>query len=161
MKKAIGISVLLMAFVSLFGQTPSKKTEEYVLNRVLGIYNEYIHRLTVFENSLSMVSFSELYCSEEWNSLNRRVCNKEEESGNLFFDYDYWIDAQDYTSLRVDEVTVETLADNLAIVSVKLSDLEVQKKIYLVLCYERDDWFVNDFIHSLKGSMQDFLNSED
>ena len=102
----------------------------------------------------------EVYCSSDWNSLRSRVEEKESEEEDLFFDYDYWIDAQDYCDLHLINVKVESLCCDRAVVSVIISNCGNFTKKYLELCYEHDDWFVNDFITSFRGNMKDYLEGK-
>ena len=148
----------------------SKKTEDYISSRVTLIYNSIFQNLNQFD-SLSIEEIEEsnlqdgndleeMYCSDDWNSLRRRVEEKESEEEDLFFDYDYWIDAQDYCDLHLIKVKVESLCCDRSVVSVVIRNCGYLTKKYLELCYEHDDWFVNDFIDSFRGNMKDYLEGK-
>lgn len=158
--KKLTISIMLLACVlPCAAQHLSKKTEGYIVDRVTRIYNSVIQNLNQID-SMSDEELERMYCSSEWNSLLSRVEEKASEYEEPYFDYDYWIDAQDFEDLHLINVKVESFCGDRAVVLVVFSNFGSLSKKYLELCYERDDWFVNDFINSHRGTMRDYLEQK-
>ena len=164
--KLITTLFLIACVLPCMAQHLSKKTEDYVSSRVALIYNSIFQNLNQIDSEIENPilqdgnDIEEMYCSASWNSLRSRVEKKESEEEDLFFDYDYWIDAQDYCDLHLINVKVESLCYDRSVVSVVISNCGNLTKKYLELCYEHDDWFVNDFITSFRGNMKDYLEGK-
>lgn len=172
MKRFVLFLGLVLVCSSLLGQTAEKKTRSYVVNRVAKIYEDYIYNHNNINNRQNHIDIEKKYCSDSYNQLIERVNkmdnNYPDEIG--FFDYDQWIDDQDFEDLRVVDIVMSLLEDDKSIVSVYIHNSGFVYPINLVLCYERDDWYVDDFydisilnkrIRSLKNRMRRYVELDD
>lgn len=153
MKRFVLFLGLVLVWDALLGQTAEKKTKSYIVNRVAKIYEDYIYNINPEIKKDSYINLKKTYCSDSFKQLlvmvNEEDNKHPDEIG--FFDYDIWINSQEYFSpLSVDEIDVARLDDNLAIVTVFLN---YRKPIYIELCFERDDWYVDDFYSILSGGL--------
>ena len=92
------------------------------------------------------------YCSERYYALMKEaleICN---ETGDILYDYDYWVCGQDWSddwSCKV--AKVYEITDSTALVDLNIhnfSDLETT----IALRFERNDWYIDDFSPSKDGN---------
>ena len=127
-----------------------KHSEAYIRQRIDTIYKgvgkstydsegreiDYIH---------SPFNRDSAYCSERYYALKKEaleICN---ETGEILYDYDYWVCGQDFSddwSCRV--AKVYEITDSTALVDLMIhnfNDIETT----IALRFEHDDWYIDDF----------------
>lgn len=134
-----------------------KHSEAYIRQRIDTIYKgvgkstydsegkeiDYIH---------SPFNRDSAYCSERYYALMKEALEISKETGEILYDYDYWVCGQDYSDdwscrvAKVYEITDSTALADLVIHN--FSDTETT----IALRFERDDWYIDDFTPSADGS---------
>ena len=127
-----------------------KHSEEYIRQRIDTIYKgvgkstydsegreiDYIH---------SPFNRDSAYCSERYYALMKEaleICN---ETGDILYDYDYWVCGQDFSddwSCKV--VKVYEITDSTALVDLDIHNFS-DTQTTIALRFERDDWYIDDF----------------
>ena len=85
------------------------------------------------------------YCSERYYALMKEaleICN---ETGDILYDYDYWVCGQDYSddwSCKV--AKVYEITDSTALVDLMIHNFK-DNETTIALRFERDDWYIDDF----------------
>lgn len=91
------------------------------------------------------------YCSERYYALMQQALQVCEETGDVLYDYDYWVCGQDYSedwSYKV--ARVYDVTDSTAFVDLLVHNFS-DRETTIALRYERDDWFIDDFCPSDDG----------
>ena len=127
-----------------------KHSEAYIRQRIDTIYKsvgkptydsegrevDYIH---------SPLNRDSAYCSERYYALKKEaleICN---ETGDILYDYDYWVCGQDFSedwSFKV--AKVYEITDSTALVDLLIHNFN-DKETTIALRFERDDWYIDDF----------------
>lgn len=127
-----------------------KHSEAYIRQRIHTIYKgvgkstydsegreiDYIH---------SPFNRDSAYCSERYYALKKEALEICSETGEILYDYDYWVCGQDFSddwSCRV--AKVYKITDSTALVDLMIhnfNDIETT----IALRFERDDWYIDDF----------------
>lgn len=127
-----------------------KHSEAYIRQRIDTIYEgvgkptydsegrevDYIH---------SPFNRDSAYCSERYYALKKEaleICN---ETGDILYDYDYWVCGQDFSddwSCKV--AKVYEITDTTALVDLMIHNFN-DKETTIALRFERDDWYIDDF----------------
>ena len=126
-----------------------KHSEAYIRQRIDTIYEsvgkptydsegrevDYIH---------SPLNRDSAYCSERYYALKKEaleICN---ETGDILYDYDYWVCGQDFSedwSFKV--AKVYEITDSTALVDLLIHNFN-DKETTIALRFERDDWYIDD-----------------
>ena len=113
------------------GEEAAKHTQEYISQRIDTIYK--------YKDDAKC-------CSKRYNDLTNQACKIADELDDLFIDCDHWVAGQDIDpkwSYKVKDIKIES--DSVAWVELNIHNFSDQK-VKLKLFYERDDWFVDDFL---------------
>ena len=92
------------------------------------------------------------YCSERYYALKKEARQLCDETGDILYDYDYWVCGQDWSddwSCKV--AKVYEITDSTALVDLNIhnfSDIETT----IALRFERNDWYIDDFSPSKDGN---------
>ena len=133
-------------------------------------YEDSLRNLDQLQNSPTWENrknFNADYCSAGLNDLFNQVDEIDsmyhsDEMG--FFDADYWIMAQDYSSeLHVSGVKVVEMSGNEAIVDLMIHDFGSARPMRLKMVYEDSQWKIDSFIdndYDLKKSMEEYVLNE-
>ena len=108
-----------------------RHTKEYITQRIDTIYK--------YRNDTKC-------CSNRYNDLTTKACKIAEELDDMFIDCDHWVAGQDIDpkfSYKIRNIKVES--DSIAWVEMNIHNFS-DHKVRLKLLYERDDWFVDDFL---------------
>ena len=98
-------------------------------------------------------NFDSIYCSTRYKALLKEALDLEEED-DILLDYDHWTSSQDDTDFTCKTVTVSNLTDSTAIAKVNEENVGRSYAVTLVLLFERNDWFVDDFLFNEDGSSE-------
>ena len=133
-----------------------KHSEAYIRQRIDTIYKTV--GKSVYDNQGNEVSYfknpfnrDSAYCSERYYALMKEATQLCNETGDILYDYDYWVCGQDYSDdwsckvAKVYEITDSTALVDLVIHN--FSDTETT----IALCFERNDWYIDDFSPSKDG----------
>ena len=134
-----------------------KHSEAYIRQRIDTIYKG-VGKPTydVEGNEVSYIrnpfNRDSAYCSERYYALKKEAIQLCDETGDILYDYDYWVCGQDWSddwSCKV--AKVYEITDSTALVDLNIhnfSDLETT----IALRFERDDWYIDDFSPSKDGN---------
>ncbi len=155
---------------------PSLKKEdqmnkEYVAERVNAIYHDVFTQYYSEDadlNEQDIPSPDEKYCTKEWKELLNKVIdydNTHNPDDIGFFEADYWVMGQDFGDLSISDVNVVKLDDDDATVELNLHNLGKTTTIRLEMEYERNNWFIDNFVDveygiSWKNDMEEYLKED-
>ncbi len=154
--------LLGLSFAVYNGQLKNGHEVDDVKTRVEAIYTDvaevYNKSNKVLDPNLpDSADFDTRYCTTDWNRTLKAALMSQPDSDEIgVFDYDYWIQGQDYGDVSVSRVHVESLEGDRAVVTLTLSNLELDNDIKLYMLYERDNWFIDDMVDKLpsRGSQE-------
>ncbi len=134
-----------------------KHSEAYIRQRIDTIYKGV--GKSTYDGEGNEVSYirnpfnrDSAYCSERYYALKKEAIQLCDETGDILYDYDYWVCGQDWSddwSCKV--AKVYEITDSTALVDLNIhnfSDLETT----IALLFERDDWYIDDFSPSKDGN---------
>ena len=73
-----------------------------------------------------------------------KICVKETD---ILLDYDHWTRSQDDGDFKVKQFKVKDITDSTAVAIVEATNFNHKTVIRLSLCYERGDWYIDDFLN--------------
>ena len=127
-----------------------KHSEAYIRQRIDTIYKgvgkstydsegreiDYIH---------SPFNRDSAYCSERYYALMKEALEICSETGEILYDYDYWVRGQDFSDNWSCKVTkVYEITDSTALVDLMIHNFD-DIETTIALRFERDDWYIDDF----------------
>lgn len=127
-----------------------KHSEAYIRQRIDTIYKgvgkstydsegreiDYIH---------SPFNRDSAYCSERYYALMKEALEICSETGEILYDYDYWVRGQDFSDDWNCRVTkVYEITDSTALVDLMIHNFD-DIETTIALRFERDDWYIDDF----------------
>ena len=130
----------------------------YLKERIQKIYAN----VTLFYNRLDTLrqngegaptrwpDFDKLYCSADWNDKLSAVTALEEESDGkrVFFDWNYWTCAEDYSFMYASDVEVIDKTGNTGTASLTLHNGDMAVPVLLNMVFERGDWFIDEITNN-------------
>ena len=127
-----------------------KHSEAYIRQRIDTIYKGV--GKSTYDNEGREIDYIHIpfnrdsaYCSERYYALKKEaleICN---ETGDILYDYDYWVCGQDFSedwSFKV--AKVYEITDSTALVDLLIHNFN-DKETTIALRFERDDWYIDDF----------------
>lgn len=133
-----------------------KHSEAYIRQRIDTIYKTV--GKSVYDNQGNEVSYfknpfnrDSAYCSERYYALMKEATQLCNETGDILYDYDYWVCGQDYSddwSCKV--AKVYEITDSAALVDLVIHNFS-DTETTIALCFERNDWYIDDFSPSKDG----------
>lgn len=134
-----------------------KHSEAYIRQRIDSIYQTVGE--TVVDGEGNKVDYihnpfnrDSAYCSQRYYALMREAKRISDETGDLLYNYDYWVCGQDFSddwSCKVAKVYEMTDTSALVVLAIhNFSDIETT----IALRFERDDWYIDDFSPSKDGN---------
>lgn len=134
------IFVLFLQFcgsLSALAADADKHSSRYLSQRIDTIYS-YYHKMNL----------DSAFCSVGYRDLMRQAMDQMDED-DILLDYDHWINAQDYSKdLSARAASIEAFTDSTAIVKVAVRNFGKEDEVVLRMQFERDDWYVDDFLPS-------------
>lgn len=129
-----------------------KHTESYVLKRMDLIYSRYKEENVKHDEFGNVeinreISYDSMFCSSRYNKLfdeAYKICVKETD---ILLDYDHWTRSQDDGDFKVMQFKVKDITDSTAVAIVEATNFNHKTVIRLSLCYERGDWYIDDFLN--------------
>ena len=136
-------SAIVALFLQLCGSLSAtaadadKHSSRYLSQRIDTIYSYF--------NKMDLDS---AFCSVGYRDLMRQAMDQMDED-DILLDYDHWINAQDYSKdLSARAASIEAFTDSTAIVKVAVRNFGKEDEVVLRMQFERDDWYVDDFLPS-------------
>ena len=127
-----------------------KHSEAYIRQRIDTIYKTV--GKSVCDSQGNEVSYiknpfnrDSVYCSERYYALMKEAAQLCNETGEILYDYDYWVCGQDFSddwSCKV--AKVYEITDSTALVDLMIHNFN-DKETTIALRFERDDWYIDDF----------------
>ena len=115
------------------------------------------------------VNIDEAFCSKEWNELVSEVNKKDAQmpEGEIgFFDFNYWLQAQDYDSVSVSDISIDFGSTNKANTTFTLHNLGTETPMQLTFIYENGKWVIDNIINkgqsaiNMKKKMKKYLGKK-
>lgn len=147
--------LLVLSFLVYNGQLWKGHDADDVKARVVDIYEDVAATYNKSNEALDpnlpdSVDFDSKYCSEEWNNTLKEALLSQPDSDEIgVFDYDYWIQGQDYGDVSVSRVHVVSLDGDRAVVTLTVHNMGMDNEIRLNMVYERDDWYIDDIVDNV------------
>lgn len=141
---------------SLHDEAVDKHSEAYIRQRIDTIY-KFVGKITYDaegnrDYNYSPFNLDSAYCSERYYALMQEALEICDETGDILYDYDYWVCGQDISddwSYKVAKVYQVT--DSTALVDMIIHNFSDTEKT-IALHFERDDWYIDDFNPSPNGN---------
>ena len=145
-----------LAVDSLHSMTADKHSEAYIRQRIDTIY-KFVGKITYDaegnrDYNYMPFNLDSAYCTERYYALMEQAMEICEETGDILYDYDYWVCGQDISddwSYKVAKVYHVT--DSTALVDLIIHNFNDTEKT-IALRFERDDWYIDDFSPSPDGN---------
>ena len=127
-----------------------KHSEAYIRQRIDTIYkgvgkSTYDNEGREIDYIHSPFNRDSAYCSERYYALKKEaleICN---ETGDILYDYDYWVCGQDFSDDWSCKVTkVYEITDSTALVDLMIHNFN-DEETTIALRFERGDWYIDDF----------------
>lgn len=113
-----------------------KHTEAYLRERVDSIYHS--------KDS----NRDNIYCSTAYLAKYNAAAAIADERDEMLLDCDHWTNSQDDTDFTYKIGKISNMTDTSAVVKIDAKNFGKRYNVVLSMRYERDDWFVDDFISS-------------
>lgn len=133
-----------------------KHTAEYIQQRIATIYRCYDNPQYDETGTRLMApraNLDSIYCSTRYKALMKDALDLEDED-DILLDYDHWTNSQDDTDFTCKTVIISNLTDSTAIAKVNEENIGSSYAVILALRFERNDWFVDDFITEEDGGSE-------
>lgn len=111
-----------------------KHTEAYLRARVDSIYHG------------KKMNRDDVYCSTDYKKTYKTADDLADENEEIILDYDHWTNSQDDSDFTCEVGKISDMTDSTAIVTINAKNFGKRYNVTLSMRFERDDWFVDDFI---------------
>lgn len=100
------------------------------------------------ELSLFCIPYMSKYMTESLLEKLTQAFDKQVETDEMFFDYDVWVNAQDWDKPSLKGVNIIDYSDDKATAEVNFTNFGEDQKAYVVLEYVKasNSWLVSDFL---------------
>ena len=127
-----------------------KHSEAYIRQRIDTIYKTV--GKSVFDSRGNEVSYiknpfnrDSAYCSERYYALMQEATELCNETGDILYDFDYWVCGQDWSDdWNCKVAKVYEITDSTALVDLMIHNFD-DIETTIALRFERDDWYIDDF----------------
>ena len=135
----------------------SKHSKAYIRQRIDTIYKGV--GKSTYDSEGNEVSYirnpfnrDSAYCSQRYYALMLEALQICDETGDILYDYDYWVCGQDFSddwSCKVSKIY--EITDSTALVDLSIHNFD-DTETTIALRFERDDWYIDDFSPSKDGN---------
>jgi len=138
-----------LAVDSINGSVVDKHSEAYIRQRIDTIY-KFVGKIAYDADgnrdyNCSPFNLDSAYCSERYYALMQEASTICDETGDILYDYDYWVCGQDISDDWSYKVTkVYQVTDSTALVDMIIHNFSDTENT-IALRFERDDWYIDDF----------------
>ena len=126
----------------------NKHSEDYIRLRIDSIYSPYKnpkYDKTGMRQMEPRGDFDGMYCSTRYKALLKKAETMTGED-DILLDYDHWTNSQDDNNFTCEVGKISNMTDSTAIVKVKAKNSGKPYTVTLSMRFERNDWYVDDFI---------------
>ena len=135
---AVVASVMLSATASLAEVTGEVKIDKHTVAYLRTRINTIYHSKNVDRD--------DVYCTTRYKKVFKTASVFADECDEIFLDYDHWTNSQDDSDFSYQIGKISNMTDSTAIVTINAKNFGKRYNVVLSMRYERDDWFVDDFI---------------
>ena len=135
---AVVASVMLSATASLAEVTGEMKVDKHTVAYLRTRINTIYHSKNVDRD--------DAYCTTRYKKVFKTASDFADECDEIFLDYDHWTNSQDPTDFSYQIGKISNMTDSTAIVTLNAKNFGKRYNVVLSMRFERDDWFVDDFI---------------
>lgn len=127
-----------------------KHTEAYLRERVDSFYFNYRNPryekngMRIYNGKF--VNRDSAYCSKSYQDLMAKAEEIAQENEEPLLDYDHWTNSQDDNNFTCEISKINNMTDSTAVVKLKAKNSGKPYTITLNMRFERNDWYVDDFI---------------
>ena len=127
-----------------------KHTEAYLRERVDSFYFNYRNPryekngMRIYNGKF--VNRDSAYCSKSYQDLLAKAEEIAQENEEPLLDYDHWTNSQDDNNFTCEISKINNMTDSTAVVKLKAKNSGKPYTITLNMRFERNDWYVDDFI---------------
>ena len=127
-----------------------KHTEAYLLERVDSIYFNYKNPkyekngMRIYNGKF--INRDSAYCSKSYKDLMAKAEEIAEENEEPLLYYDHWTNSQDDNNFTCEVNKIKNMTDSTATVVIKAKNAGKPYNVTLNMRFERNDWYVDDFI---------------
>ena len=163
MKRSIYITTLLVGMLFLGLPTCHAQESKTVRKRATEIFTNVYKQYAICNKNMdgpnpysAIASLDVKYCSDDWNNTLRAVQKKVEKTDGIFFEADYWIEAQDFGDTKFRQILdVKPQKDGSYLVSLdfrlfegdpQYNTSDTYQTIHVKLVKERGNWYIDDFL---------------
>jgi len=145
-----------LAVDSINGSVVDKHSEAYIRQRIDTIY-KFVGKISYDADgnrnyNYSPFNLDSAYCSERYYALMQEALAICDETGDILYDYDYWVCGQDISDDWSYKVTkVYQVTDSMALVDMIIHNFTDSENT-IALRFERGDWYIDDFSPSSDGN---------
>ena len=161
--------------VAMKANAGKNQTKEAAKAAVEAAYNLYFNPADEQEGdapegeiTLLGISFMDKYMSNSFKELIVMAYDEQVESDEIFFDYDPWVNAQDWDNPTLKSVSITDYSDQQATAEVSFTNFGEDRKAYVVVEYdkEKDAWLICDFLdpedkESYSVMLKEFISNSD
>ncbi len=150
----------------------TESTDAGAAKALKDIYDDVFGWYEKAENNLSLLGqmpdFNALYMSADYKKVLREVeaIDKDCEADGMigFFDYDHWVDGQDFKNLSLDIMSLSGAASGKCRAEVVITNLGVKKRVGIDMVLENGKWKIDDFCtdgSSEKARMREYVAGDE
>ena len=149
MKKMTVIIIAVLALAVVGGGCWGYKyhTADYIRQRVDAMYACY--KNPKYDETgvrlMRRVNLDSAYCSLRYQALYQKALEAAGDD-DIVLDYDHWTNSQDDTNFTYEVGRIDQITESTAIAEVYGKNFGNEYTIVLRLCFERGDWYVDDFL---------------
>ena len=130
-----------------------KHTEDYLRERVDSFYFRYKNPkyqkdgMRIY-NGKGTIDKDSAFLSKRFKALLAKAEAIAKENEEPLLDYDHWTNSQDDNNFTYEVGKISQMTDSTAIVTINAKNFGNRYNVRLRMLFERDDWFVDDFLLS-------------
>ena len=142
-----------------------RHSESYIKLRIDSIYSRF-NNPTYNENGKRIIdyryNYDSAFCSSHYKKLMSKAIELMDDEEDIILEHDHWTNSQDPEDFTYKINKIEKTTDSTAIVVLNARNWGDDYLVTLRLLYEREDWFVDDFItkygfKSEKAYLNDYI----
>ncbi len=147
------------------GDFNDRHSETYIKQRIDSIYSRFNN--PIYEKKGKRIidyryNYDSAFCSSHYKELMSKAIELMDDEEDIILEHDHWTNSQDPEDFTYEIKKIENITDSTAIVVLNANNWGDNYLVTLCLHFERDDWFVDDFItkygfKSEKAYLNDYI----
>ncbi len=147
------------------GDFNDRHSETYIKQRIDSIYSRF-NNPTYEKKGKRIIdyryNYDSAFCSSHYKELMSKAIELMDDEEDIILEHDHWTNSQDPEDFTYEIKKIENITDSTAIVVLNANKWGDNYLVTLCLHFERDDWFVEDFItkygfKSEKAYLNDYI----